>query len=338
VKRVALLSLLLVACGRTFLPGDHIDRTRVVAARVHAAGDPTRAWLLPGEHATVEYLVVSPPHASDPMTTSFVACNQASAAGLNGITGCVDANTFDAASASVASAVAPTLDHSFDVPTGLMPGLSTYVLTYLGTCIGDGTATIDAITPSVSCTNGDRNELYSLAVQIVPDVRLANRNPNLQDDRIFLGDLLWEPPDPNVPAAGCASMASTFALPTVRLSGPADPVLVFGVSPDDREMYPAYDADGHPTTGREHIDMNHFVTAGRIAASTRIDDNDASLIASTTWRRPITGHPHQGEDDLVLDATQLAALPTGLLVRFWFVARDGRKGADWTERDLCLVP
>jgi len=34
----------------------------------------------------------------------------------------------------------------------------------------------------------------------------------------------------------------------------------------------------------------------------------------------------------------VSAPPEGLLVRFFFVARDFRGGSDWLERGVCVVP
>ncbi len=328
--RMALAACALVvgtACGGGFAPADRIERTRVVAARSHAAGDATRAWLLPGEHASIEYLIVSPPMTSDPLGTSFVACARASTAGVNGVTGCAGP-TFDMASAEVAASATPTLAHALDVPSDLVPGFSTYALTYLATCVGDALPMLDAATPRVTCAAGARGELYQLAVQVVPDLRLANHNPNIHDERYFLGDVAWEAPSPSVAATGCASLPASSALPTVRMSAHDSPLLIFGCSPDDREMYPAFDADLHPIMAHESIDIAHYVTLGTIASSTRIDDEDTNLTESTHWGRPSTRD---------LNDAQRSALPTGLLVRFWFVARDRRGGADWVERDLCLV-
>lgn len=317
-----------VACGPGFAPGDRIERTRVVFARVHVTGDPTRASLLASETATIEYLIVSPPMMSMPMRTSFVGCVQASMAGLNGVAGCAGP-TFDAASADVAAAVVPTLTSTIAVPSDLVPGFSTNLITYLGTCIGQGESTIDPTVPTASCTQDSRSELYELQVHVVPDIRLANRNPNIHDERYYIGDALWTEPDPSVPATGCGAIAPSSVLPNVSMAGHDSPLLIFGCSPDDREMYPAFDADAHPIIGRENIDIQHFVTLGTIASATRINDDDVGLIESTRWNRPAL-------HDLTAD--QQAALSSGLLVRVWFVARDGRGGSDWLERDLCLVP
>lgn len=329
------LAMLATACGPGFVPGDRIDRTRIVQARAHAAGDPTRAWLLPGEQASIEYLVVSREAASDPLRTAFAACNQEVLAGVNGLRGCAGAS-FDASSVDVAAASVPTLARTVDVPHGLTPDFSTFVLTYLGICVGDGTPMLDALAPTVTCSTG-ASELYRYSVQVIPDLRLANHNPNIHDELYYLGDLLWDAPRPGVATTGCATLPASSSLPTVRMSAHDSPELIFGCSPDDRETYPAFDADRNPILAREKLDIAHYVTLGRISGSTRIDDDTGDTV-STRWTRPIDHHRRNGDEDLVLSVQQLADLPRGLLVRFWFVARDHRSGSDWVERDLCFVP
>jgi hypothetical protein len=49
-----------IACGDPLTSVELIDKTRIVAARVEVAGDPTRAAPLPGESVEVRWLVVAP--------------------------------------------------------------------------------------------------------------------------------------------------------------------------------------------------------------------------------------------------------------------------------------
>jgi hypothetical protein len=362
VKRVAIvvLGVMTVACGPGFAPADRIDRTRIIDARAHAPGDPTRAWMLPGETATIEYLVVSETPTTDLLHTEFVGCEQASSSGVNGISGCVGP-TFDAATGDVPSAMMPDFTRTLTVPPDIVPSYSTFVLGYLGACVAqpsrfldlsfsDGLPTLDPLAPDVTCSGGARSELYRYLVQVVPDVRLANRNPNIRDERYYFGDVLWTAPLPSVPASGCASMPPSTSLPFVRMGppscdthhhvcadgSPATSELSFSVSPDDREYYPAFDADGQPTMGHETIDVGHYITLGAIPSATHIDDTTGDTV-SATWQWPRYGDPSTSTLAQLGYDVEHSGLSAGLLVRFWFVARDHRSGSDWVERDLCLT-
>jgi len=317
------IALWLTACGSSLSPAEHIERTRVIAARVHAEGDPTRASLVAGERGTIEYLVASPGASSDLLGASFGACLYASAAGYNGVLGCSGA-IFDGWQGDVSAAFAPAFEVAFDVPVS--PDSST-LLAYLATCV-DGPATLDASVPSVVCAGDGRSDLHRSLVPIVTDAALANHNPNLRDQHYFLDDVLWTEPQAAAGANGCAAFGGTSSLPLVRQSRVEPPLSIFGITPDDRESYRAYDADSRPIVAREAIDVTQFATHGTAADPVRFDDA-SGLVASMPWIPP---------SDAELTSAQRGALATGLLVRLWFVARDRRGGSDWAERDLCLVP
>jgi hypothetical protein len=95
----------------------------------------------------------------------------------------------------------------------------------------------------------------------------------------------------------------------------------FIVDRDDREALP----DGESPAGdlRETLTLSHLATGGDLERQFSViepTDTRAPPSVSLDWRAP--------KD----------APATGTLVRFAFVLRDGRGGADWTLRDLCVTP
>jgi hypothetical protein len=323
VIRACALGLVLAstACGPSLSPPEHVERTRVVAARVRAAADPSRAQLALGESGVIEYLIVSPPPSADAVGVSFAACWQAPAAGENGVVGCEGA-AFGLETEALEAEASPMLRMPLDVPP---EALASAVIAQLATCTS-GDAVLDPLAPSAACDGEGRPELHRLVVSIATDVALANHNPDIRDERYTIDDQAWTEPVTLLEASGCAAREVTSSLPVVHRSAPV--LLGFGCSPEERESYRAYDADRQPILVRETIERVLFATLGSVDDVPRFED-DAQQIVSTTWTPPA---------DADLTEAQRDALPSGLLVRLWLVARDRRGGADWVERDLCLVP
>src|SRR5690606_12895696 len=67
------LPLLTWACDNEFTKGWLVDRTRVLAARVEAAAEPSRSSLAPGERARVTWLVGAP-SGTPSLAWSFATC------------------------------------------------------------------------------------------------------------------------------------------------------------------------------------------------------------------------------------------------------------------------
>jgi hypothetical protein len=316
-----MLALASTSCGPILSPPEHVERTRVIAARSRADAEPTRAQLVAGESAVIEYLIVSPSPRADPIGVSFAACLPARAAGQNGVLGCAS-DAFGLQSGNVDDAGASILRIPLVVPADV---IDTSVITQLATCV-DGIAVLDPNAPSARCDGGERPELHRLVVSLTSDVAVANHNPDIRNERYTIDDALWTEPSLDVDASGCAERAGSASLPIAHRGAAAE--LGLGCSPEERETYGAFDADRRPIVVREIIELSLFSTLGTIDDVPPFDD-DAQRVVSTTWTPPEDGE---------LTAAQREALPTGLLVRLWLVARDRRGGTDWIERDLCLVP
>ncbi len=313
--------LLASACGRTFTAADFVERTRIVASRVVPEADPTRAWLLPGEHATVELLVVSP-GVSDALDAVLTACPASLTDPQGGAASpprCA-APDFSVPPSSLAPALAPRLSFELDVPVDIPTGLTDELLVFVGSCIGAGPPVLDTRLPGVTCPADARAELYDVAVHVLASALGANHHPSLSDEPFTLNMEDWGEPPADLPLENCVATPSSPGLPHVSASHPA-PMIELACSADDLEMYPAFDADRHAIVARESLTIRHYVTSGSMPGTTRIDEA-SELMGTVTWTPPAA---------MTLPAE-------GTLVRFWFIASDHRGGTDWVERDLCLTP
>jgi hypothetical protein len=96
-------------------------------------------------------------------------------------------------------------------------------------------------------------------------------------------------------------------------------------TPDDRERYvELLPGNEPPREAREVLQISHYLTAGtferQFSAFEGLDDSVGP--SSVDWDLPAVEDVPEG----------------GLLVRFWWVARDLRGGMAVTERRLCVVP
>jgi hypothetical protein len=89
-----------------------------------------------------------------------------------------------------------------------------------------------------------------------------------------------------------------------------------------RETYQSTaNAEGLPVARRETLQLSHFATGGKLPRQLSFLDGDGDPSnVSVDWTAP---RPEE--------------LPSGGIVRFFFVARDLRGGLDWQTRSLCLT-
>ncbi len=151
----------------------------------------------------------------------------------------------------------------------------------------------------------------SLAREGVP----PNRHPVLADDFATLAEERWESPAAALPATGCASLAGGPTLPLVPVSKTAQRLLL-RVADTERESFVRTDG----SEGKEIITLSQFTSGGDLARQFSVFEGDVAPDAEVEW------------------TPDLAADPGGTLVRFWFVARDGRGGVASTTRAVCVVP
>jgi hypothetical protein len=298
---------LLVACGDPIHPQQVIEKTRVLAARVEVQTDPERATPEPGEEATARWLVVSPGKMPD-VGWTLVACEPTPVA--SGVSEC-EKRPF--ATALVDSGDATTPELIFTVPKQYS---SATVLVAGVLCFGGTPPQVDDMLrawPRASRCDGGRAQAVTLEVAAEQNADSANLNPSLQDDRFELDGEPWLVPPSDIDA-DCAGGAGSAELP-----------LVSSASRELEVRYVSVGSDREPTSdgSGESLLLAFFSTAGKLERTFTVIEwtgESSERSASVDWTLP--KHPAK----------------SGQLVRFYFVARDSRGGADWTDRAVCVVP
>lgn len=253
-----LLSLALLGCDDPLAYPQDIDRLRVLGARASVAGDITRAWPLPGESVSLEWLVAAP-DPSPNLGFAFTACvSQSSARGTPECAGPV----FSSVVSASLSANAPRFD--FVVPTDATDRV-----------LVRGRICQDSLPQSVdeSCASEGEAVLFEV---FVSDPDRKNLNPSLADAALALGELPWAPalkPDDSA----CA---------------PTDPLVKSGVERlirvdlDETDREPLNDPSGL-APAREPLLLSHFSTRGHLARPLTVVEGDGTTATlSVPWRAP----------------------------------------------------
>jgi len=296
---LVLASAAATGCGDPLVERENIVDTRVLGARVEVAGEPSRAAPAPGESATVRWLVVDP---AEPQPRSWTLAACLSAPTNTGIARCE--HVVAQQSGADDGTVVPTLDW-------LTPETTTGPMAIVGTVCTGGAVVRHGAWPNWGCdAAATKTTLMSLDVLVQTD-EATNRNPSAQDDRLTLGGDAWLAPVSPAPAGPCASLEPSPELPHV--SGGADRAIRYTFVGDDRE-----------TLGeeRESLLLAHFVTGGELERPFSVveaGDDRPEPVVDLDWTAP------SGGDE-------------GRSVRFYFVSRDRRGGADWTMRQVCVIP
>jgi hypothetical protein len=303
IPRTAYCALLLVAlsgCDDPLKPVDTVEEPRVLAARVEVEGDPDRTSPNPGETVHVTWLVAAP--NGDALAGFGMAACAAEPWG-RGPTAC-RAEPFAVASAG------PTSDRprfDFTVPADLDP-VKNPLLAVLGSLCPDATGNVDE--NGASCDAGEE-----LAVSL--DFLLAtaddiNQNPNFSADSLSLDGSPWAPA-PALLSEPCEGLG----LPELPYSK-SEHTIDIGL-PDSARQTLVQKSSADPA--RETLQLAHFASAGdSSSAFSQLLGTDPATSVSYRWNTPKN------------------APVGGRIVRFWFVARDGRGGSDFTERALCALP
>jgi hypothetical protein len=290
-----------MGCGPTFDPASLVTSTRVVGARVEAAGTDNRASAAPGENATVTWLVTAPAAVPD-LQWAFALCTP----GAGGALGCTSpplALFQGQGNPPAAALVVPAAD--------ALAGADH--LTLYGRICDTGAPTFDPSTGNPGCADGP-GTTASVAIRIqTPDD--VNHNPTADHGLTFDGQ-----PWPALAAGADPCVAG----PTVA-AGTEDHEVALLTEGTDRETYTAVVGDPPvPTQKREALQVSFFTTEGKLKSPflfVEAADPAPETLAAMKWNAP--------------KAADVAA-PTP--VTFTFVVRDGRGGTDWTTRAACVTP
>jgi hypothetical protein len=301
--RRASLSLLLLfgACAPSMDPASLVEKTRVIGARVEVEGAPERAMPRPGERAHVRWLVTAPAEMP-PIGWTFALCTGPSSAA----TGC----GHEPLGVMQGHEAQPAMD--ITVPPAEALG-DARVLVLFGRVCSNSEPMIDAAGRPACTMNGDG----TTAVLTIPLAMAAgddNHNPALAGEAMTVDGQPWALDD----HADCAGLPHVMA-------GTVDHLLRVETAAGDRERYTEMMGDPPvPTERREALQISQFSTAGKLARTfstvEAADPGDRPTV-EVKWKAPA--------------ADQVPA--AGLVVRFTFVARDLRGGADWTTRAVCVI-
>jgi hypothetical protein len=192
--------------------------------------------------------------------------------------------------------------------------------------------------PSFDCNDGESDSACSAGTPLhderVPGAFVLERPKKLVEKEGGERVLAWPAWDTNeLPWDGCAEAPDT--LPKVRAeSGEYKVHVRFDAS--DRELYErTIEENGQPVMEmqREELILTHAITTkgGELssyaqALARELDDAEAVIDFDYTPPRQ-----HDEDDEDHIDEG-------GRLVRFYFALRDQRGGADFTTRELCVLP
>lgn len=320
---VLLCTAMLLGCTEDLESITEITKNRVIAARFVPGDDNARAWPQLGEEAKVEWTVVDEGQARE-LTYAMAVCAK-SPFGTN--------PTCAAAPFSVQTRSEPSSDDPrirFTVPADL--GESREVLV-VGLICADGLASIEPETQDANCealTGSQAEPVGTPVVFALPIENVAangtNSRPVFGEDFISfsLGEVTrsWLAPETiGVPGSACADLAETTALPRVT-QAPGKELLIGFKSPESN--FERYEEEGAAL--QESVTVSAFSTAGKL-------DRSLSSLTAQEPSSDVKWAPPRADDDKAVDVTD-----AGALVVFYFVSRDGRAGADVTERHLCVVP
>jgi hypothetical protein len=289
-------------CAPAMDPPSLIESTRVLGARVEVTGDPGRATPKPGESASVTWLMVAPGDMP-PLGWAFAFCPGTR-------------TSLDCAGAPIALMQGHDVPAvSVDVPAADALGSTQYLVLEGRVCV-DGDPILDGASGRPSCAAGGDGTTASVSIPVDLDAAGSepNQNPSIAGSPLSLDGQPW------VAADGAASCAD---LPHVA-PGSKDHVIDLVTAASDREDYTDLAGDPPaPVQRRERLQISQFTTAGKLSrAYTWIEADDTSdpPVAEVKW-----------------DAPEAKDVPAGgEVVRFTFVARDGRGGVDWTSRAACV--
>ncbi len=223
------------ACGEPPFDGWRLDRTRVLAARVEAIAEPSRASLRPSEPARITWLVTgrAPPPR---LAWAFAAC--VPPAGLRASPRCEGPALVSGSGASpgeraVMDLVVP--------PAEAAPGASELLVLAAFCTAGD--VALDPRAFEATCASGERPLLATTRLPIATGAAPVNANPAIEAGAIRLGDAVW----PEAAGSTCDG------LPSVRVG--TEVSVAVTPRPIDREVSPA---------GREALLLATFADAGEL--------------------------------------------------------------------------
>jgi hypothetical protein len=257
-KLIPITALFAAACGMPFPPATHIERPRLLGAKVTADVDPTRAWPAPGETATVTWITASPTGSTE-FSWLLSACPAATTTGMPMCDG-------PAFAVGRGSGPAPLL--GFTVPLDI----ASDAIVITGYVCASSSVSVDE-SGAPRCDDGSRVETVSRHVFVA--YAGSNANPSLTDGAFTVAGMPWQAASEE----GCRGV-----LPELAAS---DELVVLGATLDDtdRETFTTSSGDAL----REHLELSAFSTAGELMQPKAfVDPDDTRALASLgfEWQPP----------------------------------------------------
>ncbi len=315
--RVFTLVALLCAmsgCGDELTPASLIEGPRVIGARAVMEADATRAWPEPGEEARVEFVVVDA-GPTPPLTWGFLACALAERSfGIDECSGDPLALALQLTAPDAAAGEDPDPHIDLRVPEEATAESSVLVL---GAICFSGTPNMDFDTEQPCEGEGASGTLVTFVVP-VGDAANTNTHPELDIVRLDGEDWTYAPPR-DAPLEGCAGAAD---VPQIRRSAQAIHEIQIVANAASFESYEAESGDPPMmVTQSEELQVSLFSTLGELEG--------------------LYAFAEAGEAEMSVEwepAQLVAGADAGQLVRFNFVARDGRAGLSVISRGVCITP
>jgi hypothetical protein len=299
VSAAVVVAVLAAGCGGDLPAASRLERTRVLGARVVVAAEPGRADALPGEAATVEWLVAGP-RAPSALAWAFTVCPG------------IDGTCTEGAGMSVEGTGAPVV-----APFTAPPAVDAFHSSLMVGVVCDGGApALSGAMPGCGSGAASTNIVrFSIPMPVAGEA--PNHHPDVSNDTLELDGAAWTA----LPAGDAGGPCdAAMGLPTIA-AGREEVPIRFVTDGDDRELaVPAM--GGAPVP--EELQLSSFATDGELEGSYQeIPSTDTRPDAAfETWWTP----------------PAVKDLPAGgVVVHFHFVVRDGRGGLDWTHRALCAV-
>ena len=304
-----LVAELTISCGDPLKLPQLIEENRVLGARVEVDAEPERASPALGETATVRWLVADPVERR-PLSWAFSLCV---AEAVSRGTPVCRSGPLAITESGAPRLAEPTFPFTLPDTTELRDAPR---IALLGVICAGGTAELGNPWDDTRCAGEGAQKTY-----VNLDIRIAregetNQNPSLVDLAVRFDGQEWPASDSTVlEQTDCQDVAGE--VPRVE-PGSGEHLVRFEPAERDREPLVV----SHPLDPPlETLMFSHYATAGELERPySVIDPEDSVSPITVAWEAPDTA-PAEGQ-----------------LVRFYFVVRDLRGGADWTVRAASVQP
>lgn len=286
-----------------------VEGARILAARVEVEGETDRAWPRPGETATIRFLAAHDGEETRDLSWAISAC-------LGVVPPSTAARCVSPAIA-LASETLTSAPATLEIPlTATVPPIPPDVpvdtLLLFGALCEGGAAHAGDGPEAAGCSDGAvRTNRFTYRLRVVREGE-ANRNPTIAGDALRIDDAAWPALPDGVLEDLCAE-PDAAGLPVIAPGAGVELAMTMPI--DQRETFVAeVGPTAEPQTVREALFVSWFASSGSLERPLSAIEGETAEEATVTWTAP--------------DEPGAA--------RFWMVVRDGRDGAHWATRAVCV--